>query len=172
MYWLKSSTSKVIDILFYCYYSFIPFASSLFYPSAYIGCWWDLRRDPFIFIFALYFSLVHSGVCVVFRLSTVSIHIRPRLYHSDLLAIIDAPHQYIDIRRFCQLHRNQGWCLTTTIAHSGIESHDPTAPSDGHRTSIFGRIGTRRLGTVVSTISSVVWPSQGSSECSLRISLG
>jgi hypothetical protein len=38
----------------------------------------------------------------------VSIHIRPHLYHSDLLAIIDAPHQYLDIRRFGQLDRNQG----------------------------------------------------------------
>jgi hypothetical protein len=28
----------------------------------------------------------------------VSIHIRPHLYHSDLLAIIDAPHQYLDIQ--------------------------------------------------------------------------
>jgi hypothetical protein len=47
---------------------FIPFASSSFYLSAYIGCWWDLRRDPFTFIFALYLSLVYSGVCVVFGL--------------------------------------------------------------------------------------------------------
>jgi hypothetical protein len=31
LYRLKSLTSKVIDISFYCYYSFIPFASSLFY---------------------------------------------------------------------------------------------------------------------------------------------
>jgi hypothetical protein len=30
------------------------------------------------------------------------------------------------------------------------------APSDGRRTSISGRLGTRRLGTVISTISSVV----------------
>jgi hypothetical protein len=28
----------------------------------------------------------------------VSIHIRPHLYHSDLLAIIDAPHRYLNIR--------------------------------------------------------------------------
>jgi hypothetical protein len=39
-------------------------------------------------------------------------------------------------------------------------------PSDGHQTSIFGRLGTRRLGTVISTISSVVRPSQGSLEFS------
>jgi hypothetical protein len=102
----------------------------------------------------------------------VSIHIWPHLYHSNLLAIIDAPHRYLDIRRFCQLHRNQGWCLTTTIAYIGIESHDPMAPSDGRWTSIYGRLGTRRLGTVVSTISSVVLPSQGSLERSLWISLG
>jgi hypothetical protein len=37
-----------------------------------------------------------------------SIHIRPHLYHSDLLAIIDAPHQYLNIQQFRQLDRNQG----------------------------------------------------------------
>jgi hypothetical protein len=64
------------------------------------------------------------------------------------------------------------WCLATTIAHIGIESHDPMAPSDGRQTSIFGRLGTRRLGTVISTISSIHWPSQESLERSLQISLG
>jgi hypothetical protein len=53
--------------------------------------------------------------------------------------------------------------LATTITHIGIVSHDSTAPSDGHQTSILGRLGTRRLGIVISTILSVVWPSQGSS---------
>jgi hypothetical protein len=33
-------------------------------------------------------------------------------------------------------------------------------------TSIFGRLDTRKLGTVISTISSVAWPSQGSLELS------
>jgi hypothetical protein len=61
---------KVINFPLFCYYPFNPFASSSFHPLAYTGCWWDLRRDPFTFIFALYLSLVHSGVCVVFRLST------------------------------------------------------------------------------------------------------
>jgi hypothetical protein len=46
--------------------------------------------------------------------------------------------------------------IATTITHIGIESHDPMAPSDGCQTSIFGKLGTRRLGTVISTISSVV----------------
>jgi hypothetical protein len=53
-----------------------------------------------------------------------------------------------------------------------MESHDPMAPSDGRWTSIFGRLGTRRLDTVISTILSVVWPSQESLERSLWISLG
>jgi hypothetical protein len=43
-----------------------------------------------------------------------------------------------------------------TIAHIRTVSHDPMAPSDGRRTSISGRLGTRRLGTVIFTISSVV----------------
>jgi hypothetical protein len=38
----------------------------------------------------------------------------------------------------------------------GIVSHDPMAPSDDCQTSMFGRLGTRRLGTVIYTISSVV----------------
>jgi hypothetical protein len=39
---------------------------------------------------------------------TVSIHIQSHLYHSDLLTIIDAPHQYLNIQQFGQLDRNQG----------------------------------------------------------------
>jgi hypothetical protein len=103
---------------------------------------------------------------------TVSIHIRPQLYHCNLLAIIDAPYQYLNSQWFGQLDRNQGWYLATTIAHIGVMSHDPMVPSYGRRTSIFGRLGTRRLGTVISTISYVAWPSQESLERSLRISLG
>jgi hypothetical protein len=47
---VSSSTLKVIGFTFYCYYPFNPFASSLFHPLAYVGCWWDLRRDSFIFL--------------------------------------------------------------------------------------------------------------------------
>jgi hypothetical protein len=47
-----------------------PLHLSFFHPSAYVGCWWDLRRDFHFFIFALYLPLEHSRVCVVFRLST------------------------------------------------------------------------------------------------------
>jgi hypothetical protein len=47
-------TLKVIRFTFYCYYPFNPFASSLLHPWAYVGCWWDLRRDPFIFLSSHY----------------------------------------------------------------------------------------------------------------------
>jgi hypothetical protein len=101
---------------------------------------------------------------------TVSVHIQPHPHHSD--AIIDTPCWYSNIQWFRWLHCNQHQCLATTIAHIRIVSHDPMAPSNGRWTFIFGRLGTRRLGTVISTISSVVWSSQGSLECSLWISLG
>jgi hypothetical protein len=100
----------------------------------------------------------------------VSVHIWPYPHHSNSLAIINDSYWYSNIWWFCWLRHNQGQCLT--IAHIGIVSHDPMAPSDAHWTSIFGRLGTRRLGTVISTISSVVWSSQGSLECSFWISLG
>jgi hypothetical protein len=54
-----------------------------------------------------------------------------------------------------RIEKEKGDVTFMTIAQIGIESHDPTAPSDGRRTSIFGRLGTRRLGTVIYTISSV-----------------
>jgi hypothetical protein len=42
----------------YCYYPFNPFTSSSFHPSAYVGCWWDLRRDP---------SFYHLRITVPFQ---------------------------------------------------------------------------------------------------------
>jgi hypothetical protein len=45
---------KVISFMLYCYYPFNPFIYSSFHPLAYGGCWWDLRRDPFIFLSSHY----------------------------------------------------------------------------------------------------------------------
>jgi hypothetical protein len=49
---------------------------------------------------------------------------------------------------------------------------DTTAPSAITWTAIYGRLGDRRLGTVIPCISFVDWPSHGSLEHSLWISLG
>jgi hypothetical protein len=48
-----------------------PSASSLLYPSAVVGCWWDLRRDFLLdyLRIILQVSLVYSRVCVVLGLS-------------------------------------------------------------------------------------------------------
>jgi hypothetical protein len=85
----------------------------------------------------------------------VSVHTQPILYHIGALAILDTSHQYFDISQLHQIHCKQYQYLATTIAHIGIVSHNPMAPSNSQQTSIFGRLGTRRLGTVISTISSV-----------------
>jgi hypothetical protein len=54
LFYSHSSYVVVINFTLYCYYPFNPFTSSLFHPLAYIGCWWDLRRDPFIFLSSHY----------------------------------------------------------------------------------------------------------------------
>jgi hypothetical protein len=80
---------------------------------------------------------------------TVSVDIWLLLYHINLLGMPDIPYWYFDPQLSgqvsCQRHRH----LTSTIAHIRIDPRDPTAPSDGQQTSIFGRLGTRKLGTVV-----------------------
>jgi hypothetical protein len=60
----------------------------------------------------------------------------------------------------------------TSLGHIRTGLCDTMAPSAIMWTPLYGRLGTRRLGTVVLCISSIDWPSQGSSECSLWISLG
>jgi hypothetical protein len=65
-YTLKSLTLKVVRFMFYCYYPFNPFASSSFHPLAYIGCWWDLRRDPSLSHLRIILVLgVFQGLCGV-----------------------------------------------------------------------------------------------------------
>jgi heme A synthase len=52
--------------MFYCYYPFNSFASSLLHPSAYVGCWWDLRRDPsFSYLRIILVLGVFQGLCGV-----------------------------------------------------------------------------------------------------------
>jgi hypothetical protein len=92
--------------------------------------------------------------------------------HSNLLTMVNMSGQYFNTEQLGQFYHKWPWYLTTTITHIGIGPCDPMAPCNGWWTSIFGRLGTRRLGIVISTISSVAWPSQGSLECSLWISLG
>jgi hypothetical protein len=70
----------------------------------------------------------------------VSVEIRLLLYHIDLLAMPNTPHQYFDLRLSGQVSHQGHLCLASTIAHIGIEPPDPTAPSDGQCTSIFGRL--------------------------------
>jgi hypothetical protein len=102
----------------------------------------------------------------------VPVHIWPPWYHIDLLETLDTPCWYIDLWLPSQVCCQRHWCFASTIAHIGIDPHDPMAHSNGQWTSIFGRLGTRRLVIVVLTISSLVRPSQGSLECSPWISLG
>jgi hypothetical protein len=52
--------------MLYCYYPRNPFASSSFHPSAYVGCWWDLRRDPsFSYLHIILVLGVFQGLCGV-----------------------------------------------------------------------------------------------------------
>jgi hypothetical protein len=63
-------------------------------------------------------------------------------------------------------------CHHTSCRHIGTGPRDTTAPSAITWTPIYRRLGDRRLGTVIPCISFVDWPSQGSLEHSLWISLG
>jgi hypothetical protein len=77
----------------------------------------------------------------------------------------------------CPIVNNYGPpALACTLAASDKHQRpylcDPMAPPGVTLMPIFGRLGTRRLGTGSLSISFVVWPSQGSLECSLWISLG
>jgi hypothetical protein len=57
---------KVIRFMFYCYYPFNSFTSSSLHPSAYVGCWWDLRRDPsFSYLCFILVLGVFQGLCGV-----------------------------------------------------------------------------------------------------------
>jgi hypothetical protein len=60
----------------------------------------------------------------------------------------------------------------TSCGHIRTDPHDTMAPSAIMWTLIYGRLGTRRLGTATLCMSFVDWPSQRSLECSLWISLG
>jgi hypothetical protein len=59
-----------------------------------------------------------------------------------------------------------------SLRRIGTRPRDTTAPSAVTWMAINRRLGTGRLGTVILSISFVVWPSQGSLECSLWISPG
>jgi hypothetical protein len=71
------------------------------------------------------------------------------LYISDHLSTSPVP--LIDVSILNHLVNS----LASNIDHIRIVPHDPTAPSDGQWTSIFGRLGTGRLGIVHFTISSL-----------------
>jgi hypothetical protein len=85
-----------------------------------------------------------------------------RLCRSQLPEDVDFPHPHPLLP---QQHQ-------TSLGHIGIGLRDPTAPSAIMWTPIYGRLGDRRLGTVIFCISFVDWPSQGSLEHSFWISLG
>jgi hypothetical protein len=70
-FYLCSLYMIVIDFMLYSYYLFNPFVSSSFHPSAYVGCWWDLRRDPsFSYLHIILVLGVFQGLCGVWIISS------------------------------------------------------------------------------------------------------
>jgi hypothetical protein len=90
---------------------------------------------------------------------------RPSYSKSDNVPDVDSP-KVVDIRRLPPLvpqrHRTCLGCLR-------IGPCDTTAPSAVTWKASYGRLGTVRLGTVITSIYFVVGPSQGSLEHSLWI---
>jgi hypothetical protein len=77
-----------------------------------------------------------------------------------------------DVINFLPLHLLLPQQHQTSLGCIGTGPCDTMAPSAIMWTPIYGRLGDRRLGTVIPCISFVDWPSQGSLECSLWIPLG
>jgi hypothetical protein len=87
---------------------------------------------------------------------------RPSHSKSDNISDVDSP-EVIDI----PLVPRQHW---TCLGHIRIGLRGTTAPSTVTWKASYGRLGTGRLGTVITSIYFVVGPSQGSLERSLCIS--
>jgi hypothetical protein len=81
-FYFHSFYEKVIRFMFCCYYLFDPFVSSSLYPSAFVGCWWDLRRDSSFYYLCIILVLgVFQGLCGVWIISTLPVG---QLQHSLL----------------------------------------------------------------------------------------
>jgi hypothetical protein len=73
---------------------------------------------------------------VLSSLLMVSVYIWPLLYHINLLAMLDTPHQHIDLQLSGQASCQGYWCLASTIAHIRVCPCDPMAPPSGQWTSL------------------------------------
>jgi hypothetical protein len=86
---------------------------------------------------------------------------QPLYSKSDDFPDVDSS-EVVDILRLPPLVPQWHW---TCLRHIRIGSRDTTAPSAVMWKASYGRLGTRRLGTVITSTYFVVRPSQGSLEC-------
>jgi hypothetical protein len=62
----------MIGFTFYCYYPFNPSVSFSLYPLAFVGCWWDLRRDSSLYYLRNILVLgVFQGLCGVWIINNM-----------------------------------------------------------------------------------------------------
>jgi hypothetical protein len=87
-WWVNSKTKKHISSLYFSYFWLI---------LIFLSLWGDIHPFP-------YFPSFWSFQSCQYVLPTVSVHIWPHPYHSDLLTITEASHQYFEIQQFCWLH--------------------------------------------------------------------
>jgi hypothetical protein len=103
---------------------------------------WCKRISIYSLTFPCYILLLPLLICV-------TMYIWPCLYYIYLLATLNAPCQHIDLWLSGQVCHQWRQHLASIISHIKMGSCDPMVPSDGQWTFIFGRLGTRWIGTVV-----------------------